>query len=333
MGRIICRTTEEMLALKEIKEWLIENWLHVGDVMFLKAQKKVGKSIFGQVMAFAGSSGEPFLGEYHVVRPLKVAYLMAEGMLSDWKERIKNMKKYHPISEANITWVECDKLKIHTEEGGHELLEALMDYEVDFDLLVWDCLYAFLYNGDYNSNIHMGVFNGNESYIRKHFNAASIVIHHDSEKTYTGKDGKKHSSASVKNAMGSTAILANATQVYTIMKFTDNKKHEYNKVILGDFRSGDLVKELTYVNVVPESNDDEMLGIKVDCLDVDSNRYIVEEYLKENSPTKVRGLLERIERVSCSYETVRRICNRLIKQKRLEKARDESGVMMYTWLG
>ena len=89
MGRITKYTTKELLNIKEEKETFISHWLHRGDLMFLKAQKKVGKSIFAQCLAHCCSSGDEFLGEYKVVRPLKVAYLFSEGAIVDWKDRVK----------------------------------------------------------------------------------------------------------------------------------------------------------------------------------------------------------------------------------------------------
>jgi RecA-family ATPase len=324
-------SVQDLIKLKETKEILINNWLHRGDLLFVKAQKKVGKSIFVQALAHCASTGVPFLGEYEVTKPLKVAYLFSEGALVDWKERVINMSKMFPACNDNLKFFQCNFLKMHTEEDREELLQALVKSGIKYDVIVWDCLYKFLFGTDTNNSVSIGMFNANEEYIRNYFNAASVMVHHDSEKMYRDQKGNAHSAASATNAMGSTFILANVTQVYTIQKFKDENKLPFNKIVLGDKRSGDLVTELIYYNVVPEDNDEEVLGIELDRREADSNYNTVKYYIKEHGKVKVRGLIKAIG-LTCSYETLRRIVNKLIKEKLVSRSR-YNAIEHFMWIG
>ena len=334
MAKITKYTTAELENYRYRKKWLIEHWVHVGDCVFFKAMKKVGKSIIAQVLSFCASHGGKFLDEYDIPKPLKVAYLFSEGAVVDWKQRVINMKKMHKINEDNITWVQCQQLKIHTEMGGVELLEELKSHGIKYDIIVWDCFYKFLFCGDFNSNIHVGVFNANEEVIRNYFNAASIIIHHDSEKRGRGKNGKEYNMASINNAMGSTAILANATHSYTIEKHKIKDKW-MNKIMLGDSRGGDLVTELSYYNVVPEDNDKGKLGITLDGKELNSNYQHIKDYVRENGKCKTRNLHKSImedKDMECSYETFRRAVNKMVGEKVVEKSVDD-GVYYTNWVG
>lgn len=323
-------TTHELENYRYSKEWLIKNFIHVGDCMFIKAQKKVGKSIFAQAMAHAASSGEPLFGEYEITRPLNIAYLFSEGAITDWKDRLINMKKMHGANGDKIFWIQCQQVALHKEDCGKLFKQELIDIGSDFDIIVWDCLYKFLYGGDYNNGVDMGVFNANEETIRNYFNAASIIVHHDTEKKGKTQDGKEFSYASVNNAMGSSVILANATHSYTIERHKVRGK-QMNKLILGDSRGGELVEELCYFNVVPEDNDQGALGIKLDDSDVNSNYSVVHDHIKKYKEVQIRGLLERLD-LECSQETLRRICRRLEKQKLIERAENEDGLKTYRWI-
>lgn len=331
--KIFKYTADELSKIENTKEILIHNWLHRGDLMFVKAQKKVGKSIFVQCMAHSASMGTPFLDEYIIDKPLKVAYLFSEGALVDWKERVINMNKMYKYDNDNLIFFQCCFPRMHTEQDREVILETLKESEHQFDLLIWDCLYKFLFGTDTNDSVAVGMFNANEEYIRSYFNAASVIVHHDTEKKFRDKVGGIHSMATPGSAMGSSYLLANVTQVYTIEKHKFSNGQEYNKIVLGDKRSGDLTEELIYYNVVPEDdgNEDERLGITLDQSETCSNYAIVKFHLKDKGKVK-RSNLKREIGANFSRETMRRIINKLVKEKVVERQKIDN-INYYVWVG
>jgi len=324
MAKIDIFTMEALMNVEFKKDVLIKHWLHRGECLFVKAKKKVGKSIFAQNLAHCASSGDSLFGDdtYVVPKPLKVAYLFSEGTLVDWKERVTNMNKLYPGNTSNLVFFQCNCLKMYDINDRNELMRELDKLNMGFDIIVWDCLYKFLYGRGVNDETAVGMFNANEEYIRNYYNAASVIVHHDSEKEYKDSKGHKYSSASVGNAMGHSFLLAHPTQIYTIEKFIDGKKNPYNKITLGEKRSGDLVEEIIYSNIFPENDEEGRLGMVLCDKEISSNYYAVKEFIQQHKQVLIRNFHNTIteaEDLEFSRETTRRIINKLIKAKEIER--------------
>lgn len=322
MAKIVRYGVNELKNLEINKDVLIANWLHRGECLFVKAKKKVGKSIFAQNIAHCASSGIKLFGEYDISKPLKVAYLFSEGALVDWKDRVINMDKMYKSNNDNLVFFQCNFLKMYTEEDRNMLIESIDEAGIKPDIIIWDCLYKFLFGKGVNDEIAIGMFNANEEYIRNYYNGSSVIIHHDSEKFFKDNKGNNHDAATVNNAMGHSFILAHPTQIYTLEKHKDQNGLEYNKITLGDKRSGDLVEELLYYNIVPEIDNKGRLGISLDVKEVSNNYTCIMDYIKNNSPCNQRNLRAIIcteYKIDYSRETHRRIINKLIGENLVEK--------------
>ena len=336
MGSVEIYTLEDLKNLEVTLDPFIDNVLNRGECLLLKACKKSYKSIVGQAIAHCCSSGIPFAKEFKVFRPLKVAYLFAEGSLVDWKGRAINMDKMHPANNDNIRFIRCNFVKMYTEEGMNSILEALkVGDERPYDVIIWDCLYKFLFGRGVNDEVTIGQFNANEEYIRNYFNASSVILHHDSEKEYSDRNGNKHKSATSKNAMGHSFLLAHPTHYYTLTKYVDNNGERCVQMVLGDGRHSSFADKINLRVIVPEDDDsgEEKLGITLDSSGEDSNFNKVKDYLKYVGVVRDRGLINVLPDFEASADTLRRIKNKLVENKLIEKTKDDNGIVVLKWIG
>ena len=322
---------DEFLRLDHKKEWLVRGLLHSGDCWLIKAQKKVGKSLFGQIFAQSCSNGGKFLDYYAIIRPLKVAYIFSEGARCEWISRAKRLSTLHPFNSANFFWIDSGARNLSDKKSQRELMALIKSAGIAFDLIVWDCLYKFIVGSSMNDDSAVGAFNGFEESVRSYFpGCASLVVHHDSEKVYTDNNGKRHASANTHNALGHTFILGHPTHYHTLMKFKDENKVPYYELKKGECRSGDIEEQITFFIVgSDDEDDDDALGFVLDHEEINRAYIQIREYVKKNSPVKVKGLREKLKIANSTFAKHRA---RLIEEGKIEKIRvGESSC--YVWKG
>ena len=335
MATLTKYTAHDLINFKRSKQWMIKNFIHYGDKVVLKGKSGTGKSSFVQYVAQIASCGELMFKSYPTTRPNIVAYLYGESDEAEWKDRLINMKKLHNMEDANIDFIHCDLLSLEQDNDRELLLKSLQQYREHYDLIIYDCLYVLL-NGSVNSDDIIRAFNRNEGHIRSSMpGCASIIIHHDTEKTYKDKNGKKHSGASPTTCFGSSFITAHTTHMFTLEKHNDNKG-EHLKLVRGKKRSGDIMTEVIFRMITPEDDEKERLGFVIDENEVNDNYRLISEFMQGKGEVSVRGLYKKILNETtfrASYETLRRINLRLIKNKLVRKKRNGENIEKFTWIG
>jgi len=328
MGQAIVYTIKQMLDLEFKYDWLVSKFLMVGDVWLIKAQKKVGKGVLSQQLAFALSCGERFLGCFDTKGPCKVAYLSGEGYIGNWQSRIRNMKKMWKCDEDNITFIDCIGFKLHGDNDAKQMLEILVKQNVNYDVLIFDPLFRLCANGDINSNADMAQFFGNVEMMVKHFSASAIVVHHDSEKVYRDNRGQKHSSASVKNAMGASAITWAASHYATLTTYKDKNKKKIHRLQMGDCRSSDYVDDIEFCMITPESDELGRLGYTTDVEDTNVHYHAIKEYLYKNRKVSDHKIYDTIGVASATFY---RNIKKLQDHGFVTKDTDAHGKHYYVW--
>jgi len=318
-------TINELMSVKIKHVPIIEKILKVGDLMVVKAQSKTGKSVFTQQIAHAVSSGEDFLHAFPT-RKGKVVYVSGEGYIADWQDRFDNMGKMWKVDDDNLRFLECTDIALHTKTGKNMVVESLLQCWNEIDLVIFDNLGSLIEGGSINDQTHMSTFMGNLNSIRSMFNCAIVLVHHDSEKAFTDKSGKKHM-AHHTTLMGSTFTGAGMTHAYTLMKTGHKKGEIMHRIVLGKTRSGYPLEKLDMYMITPENDQDNRLGYTLDHGDFNKNYHLIKSYIhdyKEVSDHKP------FEDIGVSESTFYRQVAQLIQQGFVAKIKKEKKGY-YTW--
>ena len=324
----------EILAMDIKFDWLIEKFIRVGDVFLIKAQKKIGKGVLAQQLAFALSSGQAFLNSFHVLKPCKVCYISGEGYMGDWQKRFNDMKRLWTCNDDNIRFVDGIKYKLHKEEGekgANELLRNLKSLKVDFDVFIFDPLYKLCSGGNFNDNVEMGEFFNNVEMITKAFSASAIVVHHDSEKIYTDNRGFKHSSASTKNAMGASAITMAVTHYATLTTYKNDKRKLIHKLEMGDSRSSEYLPDIEMFMITPEKDKLSRLGYTTDEDDISVNYHTIKSYVQSNGKLDSSG--SPFEALNMASATFYYNMRKLLSRGFIRRETDDNNKNWYLWKG
>lgn len=229
-------------------DYLVENLLWRDDVALVLAREKVGKSFFSSQMCYAMTVGKPFLGQFDVVKPLKVLYIQAEGSMSGTKERIENTMEAGEMDWNPDNWrhMFVARINLDTDEG-YMCIENALNSEIDFipDVVVIDPLYTAM-TGDLSDNKSVRAFIGNVRRMMARLHCAVILVHHEhrGKTDQQGKDINEGDNA----IMGSFAFAA---FVNHILRLTWDKKGSLRKMKCTTQRNDNVVKELEFDLVKP----------------------------------------------------------------------------------
>lgn len=234
----------------EPNDYLVENMLWRDDVALILAREKVGKTFWTQQMCYAMTCGEPFMGQFDIVKPLKVLYIQAEGSMSGTKERIATSIKSEGINWNPKNWrhIFVPSIELDTEEGYEHIMERL-ESEPDFipDVVVIDPVYQSM-GGDLSDNKAARKY---ISYLRKimgKLHCAILLVHHEhrGKKNQQGDDLEEGDNA----IMGSFAFKAFVSHVF---RLTWNKKNgTLRKMACDTQRNGDVVEKLDMDLIKPD---------------------------------------------------------------------------------
>jgi len=254
-----------------------------GDTLVIKAQKKKGKTVIAQQIAFSLSSGQPFLGSFDVDAKHHIAYISGEGYLGNWKERFVNMSKMWELDADRIWFCEAIHQELQTKDGGKKLLDKLKETGIYFDVFIFDPLYRFLTDGDYSTSRDMTGFFNNVEMIQKEYGGTSIIVHHDSEKSFRDKQGVVHHQASDNTGLGSSVIGMAVTGWYTLDDYTDKDGKRIHQLRSGDCdRGGNMVDSIDMFMVVPQEDELGRLGYTLDFNECNANYFQLHEFMKKH---------------------------------------------------
>lgn len=164
-------------------DYLIENFLWRHSICAIIAKEKVGKTIFATQMALALTSGEHFLGQYHIPQPTKILYVQTEGTIYDTRENISNAIKDGKIKWNPDNWrhLFCPSIPLDTDEGRNLLISKIDDATNDSfrpQVIFIDPLYMAM-RGGLSKDEPSRAFCGNIRQIHERYGCAFVINHHE----------------------------------------------------------------------------------------------------------------------------------------------------------
>lgn len=97
---VFFRPISELLAMPEVEpDWLVDQLFTVGSNGWVAAEPKVGKSWVVLELAYALSTGQPFLGRFSVKQARRVLYVQEEDSLQRVLRRLKKIIKGDPLRD------------------------------------------------------------------------------------------------------------------------------------------------------------------------------------------------------------------------------------------
>lgn len=97
---VFFRPISELLAMPEVEpDWLVDQLFTVASNGWVAAEPKVGKSWVVLELAYALSTGQPFLGRFAIKQPRRVLYVQEEDSLQRVLRRLKKIIKGDPLRD------------------------------------------------------------------------------------------------------------------------------------------------------------------------------------------------------------------------------------------
>ena len=117
---------------------LIESIINYRDICCIKAEKKKGKSVLMQQLAYDLTTGSDFLGIFKIDKPCNVLYIQTEDFRDNMVRRFLAMKKAVSVDENKLFHCVMSGARLHTREGLDDLIAKTGIPQVRFDVVIFD---------------------------------------------------------------------------------------------------------------------------------------------------------------------------------------------------
>ena len=240
----------------EPNDYLIENFLWRNSISIICGQEKACKSIITSQKCMAMTCGEPFLGCFDVIKPLKVLYIQAEGSMSETKERFISATKANGIKWNPDNWRHYSPafLCLDTPEGYNDIVGRIESDGYKPDVIVIDPLYTSVTPGkSLNSDELIRPFYGNLRRLQNKYKCAVVIVHHEHRPKLDKFNNKLEEGD---NAIFGSSMLKNfASHVLRISivnergnpiapEKEENSKYKFRKLACATQRNGNVVKKV-----------------------------------------------------------------------------------------
>lgn len=247
---------EYLNTLSDEVDWVAHGFIAENSINMLYASDGIGKSIIGVQAALEMASGLPVFKSFHVERPRKVIYCLAERSIKEPLKRIKRMMQDEDFSENKI---KLENFTITTEFQGRDLsnqsqADALMDIlhkhikvMGGVDDIFFDPLYALVRKDLKTDEAINSVF----SFFRRigsELNANVFFIHH--ENRGTRQQGEEERTG--QDYYGNKFISALCTAVWHMMK--DKSQDSFKTFIINEKDSESCLVSKMSLDYNPEFN-------------------------------------------------------------------------------
>lgn len=165
-------------------DYYIDNFLWRYSIGVIIAREKVGKTIFATQMAMSLTSGDAFLGQFHISQPCKVLYIQAEGTLYDMRDNISSalINGRNSWNPNNWRHYFCPSIPLDTDNGRQMVMEridrAISEEGFKPNVCFIDPLYMSL-KGGLNPDEPARNFCGNIRIIQEKYGCAFLILHHE----------------------------------------------------------------------------------------------------------------------------------------------------------
>lgn len=320
-------TGHEIIEEFEPPKPLIDKLLDYGDRALIAAKRKQGKTVLVFQLICSLTSGKPFLGIYEVDKPCRVLYLQGEMTRAETGKRLRNMMKQVPLELDNFFVYNVRGLGLQTSHGAKKALDDIKKFNIAFDVVIVDPLYRFMHGGNLNDLADVTTWVNNFDVLTDTLDAhTAIFIHHESEKTFTDKNGNKHS-PDEGALFGSSIWGAYITQAY---KLTSYKGIHKLRNPPGLQRSGENIDEIEMKMVTPQK--DKLGRLFFEPYITHGDKEKVEIKLKNKLMYEKRCLYPDVYEdlgISCSY--FHKLISEYEAEGKVIKERDEHGKKWYVW--
>lgn len=240
----------------EPNDYLIENFLWRNSISIICGQEKACKSIITSQKGMAMTCGEPFLGCFDVIQPLKVLYIQAEGSVSETKERFVSATKAKGLKWNPDNWRHYSPafLCLDTPEGYNDVVSRINADGFRPDVIIIDPLYTSVTPGkSLNSDELIRPFCGNLRRLQNKYKCAIIIVHHEHRPKLDKFNNKLEEGD---NAIFGSSMLKNfASHVLRISivnergnpiapEKEENSDVKYRKLACATQRNGNVVKKV-----------------------------------------------------------------------------------------
>lgn len=209
----------QLLSIADLRrlpepEWLIDNFIHKGDVAVIYGPASSGKSFLALDWALTLAADKLWLDK-HKVACAPVIYMAGEGGPSIYK-RIEAWLAFHELRDIDTAYFHLKPLPLREEEAIASIEQTLEafdhkdgDYGMYPGLLVVDTLSQFFSGGDEVSP-DMTQFVTNMRRLARNTGAAVLIVHH------TNKGGKSE--------RGHTSLRCNVEVMFQVQAVRDKSQ-------------------------------------------------------------------------------------------------------------
>lgn len=248
MSKLAGRYTLAELLLKDLSggKPLIDQMLYERDNILMVGREKSNKSTFWLQACCALTSGEPFLGEYDVPRPIDCAFIQAEGKLSSTRQNAERMTKVIPCDQSKLSILYYPSIPLNTDVGFVQIKNDLDSWRRP-ELIVIDPLYQSM-AGDLTSQLDSSAMTANLRLLSEYYQCAIVLIHHAHRPRLDDKGTMLNEGDNA--IFGSFVWKAWPDSVFLIEKVQGHKN--YRRFSCDTQRMGNVVDKIDLLLVEPE---------------------------------------------------------------------------------
>lgn len=165
---------------------IVDGLLWENDMVFMIAKEKAGKTIFAIQLLCSITTGERFMDNFEVFRPLEVCYIQTEGKRYSTQERLNNMRAGIALDESKFTHIYQPGIALNTKHGYEAILGLLKAYNRKPKVICIDPLYMSI-DGNMSDAQAASAWLLNARRLQNEYGAAMFIIHHTHKDRRTDK--------------------------------------------------------------------------------------------------------------------------------------------------
>lgn len=246
------RPISELLAMPEVEpDWMVNDLFTVASNGWVAAEPKVGKSWVVLELAYALSTGMPFLGRFAVKQPRRVLYVQEEDSLLRVLRRLKKIIKGDPMrpppADDFWRWSIRAGFKLDSLEWLEKLRQEIIAFNAEVVILD---VFNRLHGSDENKQPEMTAILNNLTRLTNDYGCAFIIVHHN-RKPQSGNEARANQSMRGHSVLAGWAecslYLKRSKEKDTIIVTPESKdapEMEDFTVVLADQDNGGIVLEV-----------------------------------------------------------------------------------------
>lgn len=252
------RPISELLAMPDSDpDWMVNGLFTVGSNGWVSAEPKVGKSWIVLELAYALSTGIPFLGRFAVKQPRRVLYVQEEDSLDRVKRRLKKLIKGEPsrVLPSDDYWKYSIRqgFKLDDMMWLERIRQEIVSYKAE--VIIMD-VFNRLHGGEENKQQDMTAILNNLTRMTNEYGCAFIVVHHN-RKPQQGNEARGNQMIRGSGVLGGwgecSLYLKRSKEKDTIIITPESKdapEMDDFTIVLADQDNGGVVLEIDDVEPV-----------------------------------------------------------------------------------